>query len=258
MNRTEWHDAADASYEERIRTYTLTELEDVYAHVDRQTYPQRFDAVYREVERRLRELDAQGRIAEAQDVVKAGILRRSWATIIDTFVQALIVCALVVVWWAGGALVASFAETEEDLLPPMERPQTSPFMVFVQGVVQGKPEALKDTRHWGLVGLALLGTVLYKALLVVPAWVRSGATPGMREVGVRLVAVQDGAPPGVGRALVRFFGQYLLFVLTLGLSALWALWDRRAQALHDKLAGTRVIRVTRSWEKPAEAGLLDD
>jgi len=258
MNRTEWHDAADVSYQERIRRYTLSELEDVYAHLDRQVYPQRFDAVFQEIESRLEALDDRVRDDEARDVAGAGLLRRGWGSLIDLFVQALVVCALVLVWWGGSSVVESFKPQEEDFAPPMEEPKTSPFMDFVQGVAQGKPEALGDMEHWRLVGLWILCAVAYKALLTVPAWSRSGATPGMREVGVRLVSVQTGEPPGVGRALVRFLCQYPLFLLTLGLSTLWAVWDRKSQALHDKLTRTRVTRETRPWEKAPEARIFDD
>lgn len=258
MNRTEWHEAADASYEARIRTYTLSELEDVYAHLDRRVYPQRFEMVRQEIERRLVELDARGDAADEAATEKVGIFRRLWGGLVDLFVQVLILCALFLVWWAVSGLIQSFGaeETVAQVVPPRRR-QASPFMLFLTGIFQGKPEAWGNLQQWKTIGLWLLGILLYKAVLTIPAWARSGFTPGMREVGVKLVHASGGRL-SAGRALIRFVGQYALLVLTVGVSGLWMLWDRRGQTLHDKLAGTRMVRMTRTWEKPMEARLLDD
>jgi len=258
MNRTEWHEAADVSYGARIRTYTLSELEDVYAHMDRRAYPQRLEMVHQEIERRLAELDAQGNVLDEADEENVGVFRRMWGGLVDLFVQALILCSLFLVWWVASGLVQSFGaeETVAQAVPPGRR-QASPFMLFLTGLFQGKPEAWGNVQQWKTVGLWLLGILLYKAVLTIPVWARSGFTPGMKEAGVRLVRA-GGGRLSVGRALMRFVGQYVLFVLTVGVSGLWVLWDRRGQTLHDKLAGARVVRMTRSWEKPAEARLLDD
>jgi uncharacterized RDD family membrane protein YckC len=40
--------------------------------------------------------------------------------------------------------------------------------------------------------------------------------------------------------IVPFFMVFTLF------DGLWALWDRNRQALHDKIAGTHVVRLTPS------------
>ncbi len=60
------------------------------------------------------------------------------------------------------------------------------------------------------------------------------------------------------QALIRFCGQHLLLLLTVGVSGLWMLWDRQKQTLHDKLARTRMLRGLRSWEKPVESRIYDD
>ena len=46
----------------------------------------------------------------------------------------------------------------------------------------------------------------------------------------------------VWRSLVLSCGGALLLFVPLLLSYLWPLWDDRGQALHDKGAGTRVVR----------------
>ena len=80
------------------------------------------------------------------------------------------------------------------------------------------------------------------ALVCVIGWSRFGTTPGKLLLELRVVDARTGAHPGVVQALIRYIG-YLVSALPLGLGFLWAIFDRRHQALHDKLAGTRVVRV---------------
>jgi len=65
-------------------------------------------------------------------------------------------------------------------------------------------------------------------------WLRGGQTLAMKAWRVRLV----GASPG--RALARF--ALALVLLPTGVSILWALFDPDGQFLHDRLAGTRLVR----------------
>ena len=61
----------------------------------------------------------------------------------------------------------------------------------------------------------------------------SGGTIGARRAALRYVTV------GLFR-IVPFFGLFTL------LDGLWPRWDPRRQALHDKIAGSVVVRVTES------------
>ena len=79
----------------------------------------------------------------------------------------------------------------------------------------------------------------------------------MKEMGLQ-VGDKEGEPLTFARAVVRFLAQHLLFVITLGISGLWVVWDRQRQTLHDKLAGTRIWRIPRSWEKPVEVRIFED
>ena len=73
-----------------------------------------------------------------------------------------------------------------------------------------------------------------------------GATPGMRALGLRVVRASDGGACTWGHAIARglswmvfgFLSRYLIGVL----DPLWVAMDNRKQALHDKVAGTVVIR----------------
>ena len=82
------------------------------------------------------------------------------------------------------------------------------------------------------------------------------ATPGMRELGVKLGRT-GGGKISVGQAIARFLLQYLLFVFTLGISGLWMFRDTQRRALHDRIIGVKLVRVLRSWEKSSEARRFD-
>ena len=63
-------------------------------------------------------------------------------------------------------------------------------------------------------------------------WLRGGQTLAMRAWKIRLVDVTP------GKAAARF----LIAAALLPLSILWALVDRDGQFLHDRLAGTRLVK----------------
>lgn len=65
-------------------------------------------------------------------------------------------------------------------------------------------------------------------------WLRGGQTLAMKTWRVRLVGVTP------RRALLRFV--CALILVPTGVALAWALVDRDGQFLHDRLAGTRLIR----------------
>jgi uncharacterized RDD family membrane protein YckC len=65
-------------------------------------------------------------------------------------------------------------------------------------------------------------------------WLRGGQTLAMKAWRIRLV----GASPA--RALARFV--LALVLVPTGISILWALLDADRQFLHDRIAGTRLVR----------------
>ncbi len=87
--------------------------------------------------------------------------------------------------------------------------------------------------------LTFLFTLAYFTL----AWRLFGQTIGMLLLGLR-VERGDGRRVGWGTSVLRFFG-YTLSALPFGLGFLWVLWDPKREALHDKLARTRVVYVPR-------------
>jgi len=82
--------------------------------------------------------------------------------------------------------------------------------------------------------LAVMGAYL------VWSWSGGRRTLPMRTWRLRLVT-RSGAPPSVRRALVRFLAA-LATLPPAGLGFLWGLFDPERQFLHDRIAGTRLVR----------------
>ena len=98
----------------------------------------------------------------------------------------------------------------------------------------GNSETLKVVRIQVGGGLILL--VLY----TVGFWTWRGQTLGKIALRVRVVGV-DGRPIGVGRAIVRYIGYLVSALVFLGGYLMIGL-TRRKQGLHDKIAGTYVVK----------------
>lgn len=74
-------------------------------------------------------------------------------------------------------------------------------------------------------------------------WLRSGQTLAMKTWRIRLVQ-QNGDTLTFRQAVLRF-GLALLGLLLAGAGFWWALFDRDRQFLHDRIVGTRLIRLPR-------------
>src|SRR5574337_118969 len=112
--------------------------------------------------------------------------------------------------------------------------------IQVGGLFSSAPEA----------GLEWLEAVASRLLvvLVVPCYFTlfvgwRGQTLGKMLLGLKIIRT-TGEEIGYGRALVRWIGQGMS-ALFLGLGFLMVAFSRQKQALHDKLAGTRVVRPCR-------------
>lgn len=75
-------------------------------------------------------------------------------------------------------------------------------------------------------------------------WVHyDGATPGKKLLGIKIIR-ENGEKITYPVAIIRYIG-FLLSSATIfffGLGFLWVIWDKKKQALHDKIAGTLVVR----------------
>jgi uncharacterized RDD family membrane protein YckC len=72
-----------------------------------------------------------------------------------------------------------------------------------------------------------------------------GQTYGKRATGIRVRREDGQTPLGFGRGLARYAITFVfanIFYVPLLLDYLWPLWDERNQSLHDKVAGSVVVR----------------
>jgi uncharacterized RDD family membrane protein YckC len=81
-----------------------------------------------------------------------------------------------------------------------------------------------------------------------------GRTLGKRAMSLRVVRADDGGAISYGQAAWRLLFEYLVSLATCGIGGLvdvaWILWDRRRQALHDKVARTVVVRAESEMSDP--------
>ena len=105
------------------------------------------------------------------------------------------------------------------------------------------------TRHSVLY--VLLSIVMEGAYLIWYLSRPAGQTVGNRVANTRVVDATTGQPLDVSRSFKRWFvmalinfSVYVVVGLVLGpLDILWPLWDARRQTLHDKFAGTIVVKI---------------
>jgi len=84
--------------------------------------------------------------------------------------------------------------------------------------------------------IGALGAALYTIF----CWWRYGATPGKIAFSARIVDAKSGGRAPLVRLAARYFA-YIISAAPLFLGFAWIAIDRRKQAWHDKIAGTRVV-----------------
>lgn len=87
------------------------------------------------------------------------------------------------------------------------------------------------------------------AFATVLFWLYKNATPGKMAVTAQVVDAQTGESISVGQAMLRYLG-YFIAMLPLGLGIFWVAFDSRKQGWHDKIAGTVVVKRTRTGPEP--------
>ncbi|WP_353124268.1 RDD family protein [Parapedobacter pyrenivorans] len=90
-----------------------------------------------------------------------------------------------------------------------------------------------------LVGLVFVPVFKF-ILCVIAEGSKKHASIGKMLIGVK-VTDEQGRPIGYGKAFLRNMGK-LIGVLTLGIGFFTGFFDRRQQCLHDKIAGTLVVK----------------
>lgn len=93
--------------------------------------------------------------------------------------------------------------------------------------------------NYGSQGLSTLISLVY----FVGFWVWRAQTPGMIPFNLRVVRADNGENIDIARAILRYVGVIISFLVLL-LGVIWVAFDARKQGWHDKLAGTVVVRPT--------------
>lgn len=133
----------------------------------------------------------------------AGMWRRFGALLIDVFLAAMLLACAVLAWTAWSG----------------------------------------DMPGWGsrTLNSAIAVAVVIALLLMILLDARVQGTPGLLLLDCRLVDARTGQAIGLGTSVKRTV-YLLLAALPLLVGLLWIGWDPHKQGLHDKLAGTVVIR----------------
>jgi uncharacterized RDD family membrane protein YckC len=82
----------------------------------------------------------------------------------------------------------------------------------------------------------LLGAAYFIVL-----WTVWGASIGQRLLKLRIVDANTNAPIGVGKAILRYIGLVVSFLVCL-IGVIWVAFDARKQGWMDKIAGTVVLQ----------------
>lgn len=90
---------------------------------------------------------------------------------------------------------------------------------------------------------------VFPAIATMVFWITKQATPGKMAFSTRVVDATHGRAPSPSQCVGRYFA-YLLSMLPLGLGFVWAAFDPKKQAWHDKLTGTVVVRSVRRGPEP--------
>ena len=111
------------------------------------------------------------------------------------------------------------------------------FGTLIARMLGGGARAAGNSAETAAIVLAIVVASLN--LVILPAF--TGLTLGKWATGLRIERV-DGAPVGIGRALLRHFVGYPLSFALLGLGFLIAAVSVHGRGLHDMIAGTIVVR----------------
>jgi serine/threonine protein kinase len=116
-----------------------------------------------------------------------------------------------------------------------------PFMVLIGGVSSASSSSSASAASMMLSCLSSLVSLGINAAYYIGLIASSGQTLGKKAMQIRVIT-KSGNPVSFGQAIARYIG-YLVSTLMLFIGFLWPLWDDQKQAIHDKMAGTIVVRV---------------
>ena len=141
---------------------------------------------------------------------RAGFFTRFFALVIDGVVMAVVTSVLMFVW-----------------------------MIFAAGASQTDSAALGVMQ--AIVGMFVyLAAILLQFLYFGYYWSKTGQTLGMRLLNIKVV-MQGGETLSFMRAALRGTIGYWISGFFFGLGYIWAAFDAKGEAWHDKLFDTHVV-----------------
>ncbi len=109
---------------------------------------------------------------------------------------------------------------------------------IIVGIAGGVARAIFST------GLGLAVSIVIGVAYYTYFWSSTGQTLGKLAMNLKVVKADGSGLLDVGGCIIRYVGYYISGI-PLGLGYLWALWDPKHDAWHDKIAGTKVIKVVK-------------
>jgi uncharacterized RDD family membrane protein YckC len=117
--------------------------------------------------------------------------------------------------------------------------------IIILGVIGGIIDAIfrvnPSDPNSGSYGIATFINLVIDIAYFAGLWTYMGATLGQRVFKLRVVDANTGQPIGVGKALLRWVGLFVSFLVCF-VGVIWVAFDGRKQGWMDKLAGTLVLR----------------
>jgi uncharacterized RDD family membrane protein YckC len=111
----------------------------------------------------------------------------------------------------------------------------------VGGVIDAILRANPSDPSSGSNGLASFINLVIDIAYFAGLWTYMGATLGQRVFKLRVVDANTGQPIGLGKALLRWLGLFVSFLVCF-VGVIWVAFDGRKQGWADKIAGTLVLQ----------------
>jgi uncharacterized RDD family membrane protein YckC len=110
--------------------------------------------------------------------------------------------------------------------------------VIIVGIAGAVARAIFSTGLGVAVSL-VIGVAYYTYF-----WSSTGQTLGKMAMNLKVVKADGSGLVDIGGGVIRYVG-YIISGIPLFLGYFWVLWDGKHDAWHDKIAGTKVIKVAR-------------
>ncbi len=108
---------------------------------------------------------------------------------------------------------------------------------IIDAIFQVNPQAPTS----GAYGIASLVQLVISIAYFAGLWTYQGATLGQRIFKLRVVDANTGQPITIGKALLRWVGLLVSFLVCF-IGVIWVAFDARKQGWMDKIAGTVVLQ----------------